>query len=100
MKDVAVSQSTFSTNGHTVSYKLNKWKRLRPTYSVCKIPYVVSWCSFLLSGLSITSCSADINERSLIVGTPAIFFMVWGEALREINQTIILYRMFLLAQNL
>ena len=37
---------------------------MRPTYSVCKIPYVVSWCTFLLNDFALTSRSADINAKS------------------------------------
>ena len=33
----------FSTNGHTVVSNWLSGNRLRPTYSVCKLPYVVSW---------------------------------------------------------
>ena len=33
----------FSTNGHAVVSNWLSGNRLRPTYSVCKQPYVVSW---------------------------------------------------------
>ena len=64
MKGVAVSQCTFPTNGHAVVSNWISGNRLRPTYSVCKIPYVASWCTFLLKDLALTSRSADINARS------------------------------------
>ena len=64
MKDVAVSQCTFSTNGHAVVSNWISGNRLRPTYSACQIPYVVSWCTFLLNNFALTSRSADINAKS------------------------------------
>lgn len=54
----------FSTNGHAVVSNWISGNRLRPTYSVCKIPYVVSWCTFLLNDFALTSRSADINAKS------------------------------------
>ena len=54
----------FSTNGHAVVSNWISGNRLRPTYSVCKIPYVASWCTFLLKDFALTSRSADINARS------------------------------------
>ena len=56
------------------SVKLNKvGNRLRPTYSVCKIPYVVSWCTFLLYNFALTSHSADINAKSFRWNSSSIF---------------------------
>ena len=46
------------------SVKLISGNRLRPTYSACQIPYVVSWCTFLLNNFALTSRSADINAKS------------------------------------
>ena len=64
MKGVAVSQCTFSTNGHAVVSNWISGNRLRPTYSVCKIPYVASWCTFLLKDFALKSRSADINAKT------------------------------------
>ena len=73
MKGVAVSQCTFSTNGHAVVSNWISGNRLRPTYSVCKIPYVVSWCTFLLYNFALTSHSADINAKSFRWNSSSIF---------------------------
>ena len=73
MKDVAVSQCTFPTNGHAVVSNWISGNRLRPTYSVCKIPYVVSWCTFLLYNFALTSHSADINAKSFRWNSSSIF---------------------------
>ena len=64
MKDVAVSQCTFPTNGHAVVSNWISGNRLRPTYSVCKIPYVASWCTFLLKDFALKLRSADINAKT------------------------------------
>jgi hypothetical protein len=76
MKDVAVSQCTFPTNGHAVVSNWISGNRLRPTYSVCKIPYVVSWCTFLLYNFALTSHSADINAKSFRWNSSSIFYGV------------------------
>ena len=55
------------------SVKLNKWEPLASHRSVCKIPYVVSWCTFLLYNFALTSHSADINAKSFRWNSSSIF---------------------------
>ena len=92
IKDVAVSQCAFPTNGHAVASNWLSGKRLRPTYSIWKMLNAVSWRTFQLNDFALTSCYADIKERSFIQNSNGTLYGI-------IKTSILTQELYLLANN-